>query len=93
MKIVKVAGTNNRHKVFVYALSTCAWCKKAKKYLQDNNVEFEYVDVDLCTKEDTKEIETALSKKGLKMVFPTVLVDDSSSIVGFREDKLAEALK
>lgn len=93
MKIVKVTGTNNKHKVFVYALSTCAWCKKTKKYLQDNNIEFEYVDVDLCTREDTREIETMLSKKGLQMVFPTVIIDNNSTVVGFKEDKLAEALK
>jgi glutaredoxin len=93
MKIEKVSGTDNRHKIFLYALSTCAWCKKTKKFLQDKCVEFEYVDVDLCTEADLKQIQEELTKRGLQMNFPTVIVDNSTAVVGFHEDKLQEALK
>jgi len=93
MKIEKVKGKDSKHKVFLYALSTCAWCKKTKKYLQDKSVEFEYVDVDLCTDEDMKTIREDLEKRGLQMTFPIVLVDGSNAVVGFREEKLNEALK
>ena len=34
-------------RLLVYALSTCVWCKLTKQFLNDNNVEYEYVDVDL----------------------------------------------
>ena len=47
MQTIKVPGKNNKHRVLVYAISTCAWCKQAKKFLKDNNIEYEYVDVDL----------------------------------------------
>ncbi|HAT71520.1 MAG TPA: NrdH-redoxin [Elusimicrobia bacterium] len=30
----------------MYALSTCLWCKKSKKYFEDKNVPFEAVDYD-----------------------------------------------
>jgi glutaredoxin-like protein NrdH len=93
MKIEKVTGTNNKHKVFVYALSTCAWCKKTKKYLKDKGIEFEFVDVDLCDKEDLEQIKKDISKHGLPMSFPIVIVDDKNHIVGFREEKLDEAFK
>ena len=43
MNISKVSGKNNKHKVFLYALSTCVWCKMTKQYLNDNNIEYEYV--------------------------------------------------
>jgi len=52
MKVVKVPGKTKRNKIFIYALSTCAWCKMTKQFFKDNNVEFEYVDVDLSNDED-----------------------------------------
>ena len=27
-------------KVHLYALSTCGWCRKAKKFLEDNKIPF-----------------------------------------------------
>ncbi len=60
MDVVKVTGSNSKHKVFVYALSTCVWCKMTKQYLKDNNVAFEYVDVDLCAEDDKpKSVKTS----------------------------------
>ena len=65
MNISKVAGKNNKHRVFVYALSTCVWCKMTKQYLKDNNVEYEYVDVDLCTEEEKQIIYEEQNKEGM----------------------------
>ena len=93
MKIENVPGTNNKHKVFLYALSTCAWCKKTKKFLKDKGVEYQYVDVDLCTQEDMNKIQDDLRKRGLSMAFPLTIIDDTNSVVGYKEDKLNEALK
>ena len=93
MKIERVPGTDNKHKVFLYALSTCAWCKKTKKYLQGKKVEFQYVDVDLCSEEDLNQVREDLKKRGLQMTFPIIIVDDQNSVVGFREEKLNEALR
>ncbi|OGS12408.1 MAG: hypothetical protein A2234_02935 [Elusimicrobia bacterium RIFOXYA2_FULL_58_8] len=33
-------------KITIYALSTCLWCKKTKKYFEDRNIKFETVDYD-----------------------------------------------
>ena len=33
-------------KVMLYALSTCAWCNKIKRFLKDNEIVYDYVDVD-----------------------------------------------
>ncbi|MEJ5292769.1 MAG: glutaredoxin family protein [Candidatus Methanosuratincola sp.] len=92
MKIVKVSGKDKRHKVFVYALSTCAWCKKTKKFLEDHGIEFEYVDVDLCSKEDIAAIRSELEKRGAPMSFPLIIIDDNIQILGFKEDELKGAL-
>lgn len=92
MKIVKVNGKKRSHKVFMYAISTCAWCKRTKQFLKDNNVEFEYVDVDLCNDEDKEKAEKEITKRGGRLSYPTLIIDDKILITGYKEDKISEAL-
>jgi glutaredoxin len=93
MDIVRVEGKRKGHKVLVYALSTCAWCKMTKQFLKDHEVEFEYVDVDLCSPEDHEKIRKEITKKGGEISYPTLIVDDKTLITGFRKDKITEALQ
>ncbi len=93
MNISKVDGTNTKHKVFMYALSTCVWCKMTKQFLKDNNISFEYVDVDLCTEEDKQKIREDIQKRGGPLSYPTTVVDDKHVITGFRKDLLKEVLE
>jgi len=93
MKTVKVEGEKNKHKVLIYALSTCGWCKLAKQFLRDNKVEHEYVDVDLCDDEDKEKIKEDILNRGGRLSYPTIIVDDKVLINGFRKDKLKETLE
>jgi glutaredoxin-like protein NrdH len=93
MKTVKVPGKNNEHRVRVYALSTCAWCKLTKKFLNGQSVEYEYVDVDLCDEKDHEEIARDIKRRGGSLSYPTLIIDDNILITGFREDKIREALR
>jgi len=93
MKTVKVEGKNGKHKVLVYAISTCAWCKMTKKYLKDNGIAYEYVDVDLTSDDDHEKIRDDLIRKGGEPSYPTIVVDDKILITGFRRDKINEALE
>ena len=92
MKIVKVPGRNNKHKVFIYAISTCAWCKLTKNFLKDNNIEYDYVDVDLCNGKDREKVRKDILNRGGSLSYPTVIIDDKILINGFRKDKIKEAL-
>ena len=93
MKIVKVPGKNNKHKVLMYAISTCAWCKLTKNFLKDNNIEYEYVDVDLSNGEDREKIRREILKRGGRLSYPAIIIDDKILINGFREDKIKETLE
>ena len=93
MQFSKVQGKQNKHKVVLYALSTCVWCKMTKQFLKDSGVEFEYIDVDLCEEEDKQEIRQHIQSKGGPLSYPTTIVDDNVVITGFRKDKLKEALE
>jgi glutaredoxin len=92
MEKIRVAGKNNKHKVLMYAISTCAWCKMTKEFLKDNDVEYEYVDVDLASDADHEKIREDITKRGASPSFPTLIVDEKTVITGFRKDKIKEAL-
>jgi glutaredoxin len=92
MKKNKVTGKNNKHKVLMYAISTCAWCKMTKKFLNEHSVEYEYVDADLANDEDHEKIREDITSKGGEPSYPTIIVDDKTVITGFRKDKIKEAL-
>jgi len=92
MQLSKISGKKNQHKVVLYALSTCAWCKMTKHFLKNNGIEYEYIDVDLCEEEDKEKIRQQIQNKGGPLSYPTVIVDDNVLITGFRKDKLKEAL-
>lgn len=92
MQFSKVSGKKNNHKVNLYALSTCVWCKMTKQYLNDNQVEYEYIDVDLLNDNDKSQAHATIVSKGGPLSYPTVIVDDKKVITGFRKDELKEAL-
>jgi len=92
MQFSKVSGQKNNHKVTIFALSTCVWCKMTKQYLKDNNVEFEFVDVDLLDDNDKSKAHEAIISRGGALSYPTTIVDDKTVIMGFRKDLLKEAL-
>jgi glutaredoxin-like protein NrdH len=93
MDKVRVSGNNSKHRVLLYALSTCAWCKKTKKFLKENGIEYEYVDVDLADDEDHEKIRQDIINRGSEPSYPTVIVDNKKVITGFRIDLLKEALE
>jgi len=93
MRSINVPGKNNKHKVLIYAISTCAWCKRAKKFLKDNSIQFEYVDVDLCTREDQEKVRDDILSRGGRLSYPTIIVDNRILITGFQEDKIKEILR
>jgi glutaredoxin len=63
-----------------------------KQFLKDNDVEYEYIDVDLCDEKDKVKIRQHIQSKGGNLSYPTIIINDNILITGFRKDKLKEAL-
>jgi glutaredoxin len=79
-------------KVKLYALSTCAWCKKTKRFLDDNNVDYEYEYVDLLSGDEKTRCLEEMGRWNPRRTFPTIVVDDQEIVVGFKEERLREVL-
>lgn len=93
MNLTKVQGKKNKHKVLLYTLSSCAWCNLTKKFLKDNGIEYEYVDIDLCNEEDKQKIRQDIQKRKGRLTYPVIIIDDTRLINGFMKDSLKEILE
>jgi glutaredoxin-like protein NrdH len=82
----------DRGKITLYALSTCAWCKKTKKLLADLGVEYSYIYVDLLKGDERKRTLDEVKRHNPNASFPTTVIDDDRCIVGYKEKEIREAL-
>lgn len=87
-----VEGSRSDHEIRFYGLSTCGWCKKTRKFLEDSGVSFKYVSVDLVPKGLQAEVIEELSKWNPNRNFPTVVIDDGKVVVGYDPDLLGREL-
>ena len=85
-------GVNmDQPKVFLYALSTCGHCRSTKRLLDEHNVKYDFVDVDLLPQAELKTVLEDVRKHNPQTSFPTILIGDKV-IVGYREIEILEAL-
>lgn len=78
-------------KVFLYALSTCGHCRNTKRLLDENSVQYDFVDVDLLPKDEMNTVLDEVRKVNPQCAFPTLLIGEKV-IVGYRELEILEAL-
>jgi glutaredoxin-like protein NrdH len=90
MDMKHVEGKNKGH-ILMYALSTCGWCKKTKRLLNEMGVEYDYTDVDLLEGEKKAEATKEMERWNPRRSFPTLVINDEC-IVGYKEDEIKEAI-
>ena len=77
-------------KVTIYTTPTCAYCKMAKDYFAQNNIDYIELDVakDLNAQQD-------MIKKSGQLGVPVIMVSDGKSeklLVGYNKSRLEELL-
>ena len=75
----------------LYALSTCSHCRNTKKLLDDNQVTYECMEVDLTHGEERQALLDEVTKYNPSRSFPTLVIGDKV-VVGFRENEIKEIL-
>lgn len=90
--MMKHVSGENRGKIVLYALSTCGWCEKTKKSLNELGVEYSYVDVDLLEGKERESVINEVRRWNPRCSFPTIVANDKTRIVGYDEAKIRKAL-
>ncbi len=73
-------------KVTIYSTPTCTYCQLAKQFFQENNVEYQEIDVAADAEKRSEMVE----KTG-QMGVPVIEIDDQV-VVGFDQAKIKEML-
>ncbi len=73
-------------KVKVYSTPTCPYCRGAKQFLKENNIDFEDIDVS-----SNQQAAQEMIRKSGQMGVP-VLEVDSQIITGFDKEAISKAL-
>lgn len=79
-------------KIMLYALSTCVWCKKTRRLLDELGVEYDYQYVDLEEGKARDDAEKGVTRWNPDNSFPTLVIN-GKCIVGFKEEEIRKTLK
>ena len=84
-KIRHVEGTRDKqHEIFLFAISTCAWCRQALRWLNDNKFEYSYLFIDDLPLKERQHLKEQLeSIYKLPPIFPLLIVDRFHANAGF----------
>lgn len=87
---VRVDGVK-KAEIFIFALSTCGWCRKTKKLFRELGVEYSYIDVDQLGGSDREEARTAMAACNPQQSYPTISIDGGRKcMIGFAEHEIKE---
>lgn len=92
-KIKKESISSNQTDVILYSTSWCFWCKKAKEFLLDNNID--YTEKNLESPKSYKELidyAKSVKYKGNLNVVPLFIVN-GKIILGFKPLEILNNLK
>ena len=92
MKKEHVAGQKKAGDIMMYALSTCIWCRRTKEFLDRLGVEYYYADVDMLEGEDREKAEAEIEKWNPAGSFPTIVLNNSECVVGYKPEDLKAKL-
>lgn len=93
VKYKEIEGERNDHDAIVFALSTCAFCRRAIEFLKTRGVTFRYTYLDQIDVETKRSVKRELAEQFDNIVvFPILVVDDQKAYSGFTETVWARAL-
>lgn len=88
----QVEGESKNRDILLFALSTCGWCRKARNFLDGNNLAYRFVYVDLLEGDARREVFEELKKRNPRRTFPTLVLDGDEVVAGFSEEKYRQVL-
>ncbi len=90
---IQADGEIDNWDVLIFTLSTCMWCKKTKRYLNEMGIKYRYIDVDKIQPSEKSEILDYLRKNYQSRIsYPFVICDDDF-VVGYDLNKYEKLMK
>jgi glutaredoxin len=77
--------------VQLYTLSTCPWCRKAKKFFSEREVPFDCVDVDLLEGEQKDQVVDTVNRISGGLQYPVAVIGETV-IAGYHPDRYSDLL-
>ena len=90
--IKRVDGANNNHDVQLITISTCIWCKKLKNLLVENNIAYDYIDIDTLPFGEKERLKKILYTHTEYLGFPMCFIN-GELIKGYKETQIMNKLK
>ncbi|MHA2282267.1 MAG: glutaredoxin family protein [Promethearchaeota archaeon] len=79
--------------IIIFTLSTCMWCKKCKRFLDDRKLKYRYIDVDKIERQDkSKIIDYLRSKYNARISYP-FLICKKGHVGGYNPNQYEELLE
>ncbi len=82
----------DRGEILLYTLSTCIWCRKTKQLLERLGVAYSYIELDRLSDVAKEAAVVELLKWNPDRSFPTMVINEQRSIIGYKEAEIAEVL-
>jgi len=78
--------------IILFGISTCMWCKKTVRFLDEKNISYSKIFVDLLEGQQKSMVREEVKKYNKRLSYPTVKVREKV-VVGYDREKLEEALR
>ncbi|MHA2006930.1 MAG: glutaredoxin family protein [Promethearchaeota archaeon] len=84
---------NAEDNILIFTLSTCMWCKKCKRFLDDRKMKYRYIDVDNIDKEEKSRILDYLKSNFQQRISYPFLICEKGFVVGYNPNMYEELLE
>lgn len=91
VKLASALGINEEYRIVMYGADWCPDCRKSKAFLTDNQINFQYIEID--KEENEWAIPLVKELNNGKRKIPTILINDDLVLVEPENEELREALK
>jgi glutaredoxin-like protein NrdH len=82
---------DRKKKVRLYSLSTCPTCKRVRKFLDENNIQYDLTEVDMLDSGEQWLMSKEVKKYNQAATYPTLVIEEV--ILGLDEEAIKDALE
>lgn len=77
-------GEKRQKKITLLGLTTCSFCKRAKEFLDDHKLCYDYLFLDKIDPELKKKMKDEFSREyGKRLSYPTLILENGELLTGF----------